>query len=655
MDKKSFIFALYTNNLLGKSIATICDVISQNTNLSEKQIKTYLYELQNDGKLAIKNDIVNSTKFAKNYFKESSLKSSLVLGVIKTDNKGYYYFKPSIEEMPEIPLVASTVVKQSVNNRCCCEIKDGKTAVIKQVFGEVDDPIVENTAIAYKYGFEKHFKQDVLDEVSSIPQIVLKEDFVGRSDLREIPFLTVDPSTAKDKDDAIYAEKTDFGYRVKVAIADVGHYVKKDSKIDLEAFNRGTSCYLGSGVYPMLPPELSNGICSLNEKLDRLVVVSTIDIDKKGKILDYKFERAVINVKNGFSYENAEKVYLGQDGLDKKFVNAKEITDICYDVSDVLEAKLNRRGNLEFLNYEPVFKFNKEKNRVEDVESTGKEKSHKVIEMFMILANEAASKFFKDNNLEGIYRIHLKPKLEKLTEANEILKSYGIKQPLVATSKDYQLILNKLRNLDSKEYFFDVVQKTLSKARYSPQNLGHFGLASTGYTHFTSPIRRYSDLIAHRIICEYLEMGKAIYDYYDLEKMSSHLNEQEKKAVKAERESDKFLCCMWAKNHLEEVFNGYITKVELSRVYVRYKGVVVEVPTTMLKNGQKANYVLGNDLQSLTDKKTGKTYRVGDYVDFKISHVNEVSHTIYASTDFELKKDKTTKKPKAKNIDEMFL
>lgn len=638
MSNNSILFALYTENLLDKSVTSVCLILSKKLNMSVNAINKKLNKLQQEGKLQIKNNKIIITDKHNTEHKYNS-ESNLVLGVIKTDGKGYYYFKPTANQLPEIPLVASQEIKDSVNKRCCCDItkqSNNFTANLKQVFGEIDDPISENTAIAYKYSFKKHFSQQVIDETASIPQEVLPSDFSGREDLRDIYFMTWDPATCKDKDDAIYAEKTKDGYTVYIAIADVNNYVKKGTELDKEAFRRGTSCYLGSGVYPMLPPELSNGICSLNENVDRLALVSKIDIDKKGNITNYNFIKAVINVKQAFSYENAEKVWLSQDGFEKTYAQAKAQTDLLYEITYVLENKLKNRGNLEFLSYEPSFVFNIEKNKVEDVETAGTERSHKVVEEFMILANEATAQFFKDNNLQGIYRIHGKPYPDKISLANSNLKKFKLEHELVANNKSYQKMLTKIKDMPSKEYLNSVIMQTMSKAKYSAENVGHFGLASQGYTHFTSPIRRYSDLVAHRIISEVLENKHTPQTKQYMNYVTEHLNNQEIKASKAEKESDKYLCCLWAENHLNEVFNGYITRVEPAQIIVRHKGITVQIPTYLLKNGNKSNFVLSNDGQSLKDKNSNNVYNIGDYINFKIAEINKEDYTIFATDDLQL-------------------
>jgi ribonuclease R len=647
INKKKIIISLYTEKLYGKSIDEVCTKLSKMFRANKHEIENILEVLSYNGEISIENGKVTNSFSAKkqNNQLETPLKKAsfnldgrnLVLGTIQKED-GIFVFKASKGDLPTIPIPATDDVKNALGQRCCCDVAlKGKyyVANLMQVFGELDDPISENVAIAYKYGFEKQFSKEVLDEVKQIPQTVTEKDFEGREDMTGIYFMPWDPATCKDKDDAIYAEKTENGYKVYVAIADVSHYVKPNTALDNEAFKRGTSCYLGSGVYPMLPPELSNGICSLNDGTPRLALVSVIDIDKKGKILDYEFKKAVINIKQSFCYEDVEKVHLCQDGFDEKYATAKPYVDVVYEVADVLENKLDNRGAINFINYEPEFKFNAEKNEVEDVSVTGSERSHKVVEEFMILANEATAQFFGDFLVDGIYRNHKKPNEAKMQDANNNLKKFGVMETLANDSKSYQKVLNSLNGTPSNEYLNSVILRSMARANYEAENNGHFGLASTGYTHFTSPIRRYSDTIAHRIISNVLECGKSSISKSDIEYITNHLNDQEFAATQAERESDGYLCCLWAEKHKNEVFEGYITSIYPACVNIRRKGVEIQVPTHLLENGANANYVLSEDMQTIKDKNSNAKYSVGQTVKFRICDIDKSNHTITGSLDLE--------------------
>lgn len=554
-----------------------------------------------------------------------------ILGTICFE-KNMYIFKPSrFVEKSTIILPATDEVKQSVGKRACCVIQqDGKkyNAKLERVFGVVDDPINEITAIAYSFGFTTDFSPEVMKEVENIPQEVTPQDLVNRVDMRDIYFMPWDPATAKDKDDAIYAERTSNGYKVYVAIADVSHYVKMDnSALGREAFKRGTSGYFGSGVYPMLPTELSNGICSLNDGADRLALVAVMDIDKKGHLLSYEFKKAVINIKRAFCYEDAEKVYLCQDGFDKKYAYEKPLVDLLYEVADVLEKKLVNRGKLDFTNKEPDFKFNKERNKVEDVAVGNYERSHVVVEEFMILANEATARFFKDNKLDGIYRVHSQPLESKVLELNGLLACYGVPSIRSITNKEYQNLIATLKNMKMGDYLEDCALKSLTKAEYSAENEGHFGLASSGYTHFTSPIRRYSDLVAHTIISSYISKKQCSLKSKHIAMICKHINDREKSAVKAERQSNYYLACLWAENHINQSFNTRIYRFDQDGMIVKYNTIEMTVPYEILggKMVAKQNGTM------LLDKTTMKKYYLGEEMQVTIFDIDKESREIFVA------------------------
>lgn len=573
----------------------------------------------------------------KNYDSNFEFSEMLLLGTIKKE-KGLYIFVPTKSPDDSYVLPATKQVVEAENKRVCCKLEEksnGFIASLDKVFGAIDDPISENIAIAYKYGFKKEFSNEVMNEVDNIPQQVTEKEIASRVDMRDKYFMPWDPATCRDKDDAIYAEKTDNGYKIFVAIADVSHYVKMGTEIDKEAFKRGTSCYLGSGVYPMLPPELSNGICSLNDNVDRLALVSEIDIDKKGNIVSYDFHKAVINIKQSFSYENAEKVHLCQDGFDKKYEESKKYVDLMYEITDVLENKLINRGKVDFYSNEPCYTFNKEKNIVEDINLDNQERSHKVVEQFMVLANEATAKFFKDNRIDGIYRGHSNADDKKLTELNLLLKKYNVNSFVFNDPKSFQKLMKEIENHPARDLLNDIAQRTMKKAKYTNMLSTHFGLASDGYTHFTSPIRRYADTIAHRIISQYIYSKKSFIKSKNIEKIAEHINYQEKQATMAERQSDSYLACLWAQNHQNEIFNATVTRILPVGLGVKYKTIKMIVPFSALPNANDGSYVLSKDSLSVKHNKTNNRISLGDKLPLKIGKVDISNYVIFATTDLE--------------------
>lgn len=498
------------------------------------------------------------------------------------------------------------------------------------MFGDIADPIEENIAIAYSHGFSNKFPREVMDEVKLIPQQVMPEDLKDRVDLTSKYFMPWDPATCKDKDDAIYAEKTDNGYKVYVAIADVSHYVKDGSKLDEEAMKRGNSCYLGSGVYPMLPKELSNGICSLNDNVLRLCLVAVIDIDKNGEIIKYNFQKAVIKITQSFCYEDVEKVHLCQDGYGQTYSEAKPYVDVLYDVADILESKLQKRNFLRIENNEPKFQFNETLDTVLAVEPQGKERSHIVVEQLMILANEATAKFFKDNHLDGIYRVHKGISSTNVALLNDLLARMGLKYVVKNSIDGISEFLEYIKTCKEKDFLTDAVLKSLSRAKYSSTCSYHFGLGSTGYTHFTSPIRRYSDTIAHRIISEYLKGNKNILSDGDIEIIAEHLNDREKEANKAEKLSDAFLTCMWAKQHIGEEFEGVVFNISDNSIVLKKDVLLVEIPFEDLNSTGECYYTLKSNGIQLKDQKSQSKLSIGDTIKFTITEVDEATYSIKA-------------------------
>ncbi len=624
---------LYRKKLFGVDFKTACIQVAKHFKLSPKELKLEVARLQRTGKIALSNGKVVEGKNAPHFVAQNvdlfteNRKTLLAGSIIKREDE--YLFK-CLKNGQLYKVVPTDEVIKSVGKRVCCEIdlrEEEPIAVLDKTFGFAMDPIQENILIAYSYGFTTKFSPEVMQEVAQIPQEVTEKDMIGRVDMTDKYFMPWDPATCKDKDDAIYAEKTKAGYKVYVAIADVSHYVKSGTALDQEAMRRGNSCYLGSGVYPMLPPELSNGICSLNDNVKRLSLVAIIDIDEKGQIIKYKFEKAVIKIKQSFCYEDVEKVHLCQDGYHVKYSEAKPYVDILYDVADILEEKLKNRHFIRIENDEPRFRFNDTLDTVVAVEPQGKEKSHMVVEQLMILANEATAKFFKDNQLEGIFRVHQGISDTNLALLNRLLQRMGLKHKVDYTAESAQNFINFAKKCHAKDFLLNEFLRSLSKARYSELCEYHFGLGSRGYTHFTSPIRRYADTLAHRIISEYLNHNMPSLTSADIQIIAEHLNEQEKKAMKAENLSDRFLTCMWAKQHVGEQFEGVVFEITSTSVVIKKDVLYVEIPFAELNKIH--NYKKMGEF-ALQDRMTGKKLQLGDKFTFTISQVDEKSYSIKA-------------------------
>ncbi len=562
-----------------------------------------------------------------------------IIGRVVETTSGVIAFIPDKKQFGDIIAIQQNEIsRNAVGHKCIISLvnsNDNLVSVgkIEKVLGLAGDPITENVSIASKYGFEKEFSNKVLNEVKYIPKSVSDEDCKIRLDLRNKKFVTIDPETCKDMDDAVYIEKTSKGYKIYIAIADVAHYVKLNSEIDKEAFRRGTSDYLGDGVYPMLPEELSNGICSLNENVDRLVRATIVDIDSNGNILDYKLAPAVINSKHKLSYDIADDIHFNRNGADIKYSDVKNQIDMMFKASDILVKVRKDRGALFIESEEPTFKLDATKTQVLDITNHHTElESTKIIESFMILNNEVVGKYFIDNNVFTMFRVHEKPLPSQIDELNEILRVFQIGM-VEANSFSYQKIAAKIKGNNYESYLNDKILKSMQKAVYSPQTIGHFGLASNNYLHFTSPIRRYADLIVHRILNSFETDKKYMPTLETLEFMGKHISEREKNAKDSEAESNKLMYTMWAESQINKELEGKIFDFTPNGVIVKHNLIELYIPYNEFYDIKQDGYKLNKTNTILLNKSTGIKYKIGDKIKFTIISSNRIDRSICATTD----------------------
>lgn len=440
---------------------------------------------------------------------------------------------------------------------------------IDEVIGHKDDPDIDVKAIGAKHGFLVEFSKEAEKELDYIKDNVEKEDLIGREDLRDKIIFTIDGSHTKDMDDAISIDINERGnFILGVHIADVNHYVKKGSYLDKEARERGTSAYLADSVIPMLPHKLSNGICSLNEGVDRLTKSVEMEIDDKGNIINYRIFDSVINSKKKMTYECVNRV-LKEDIDILGYEPFKEDLLLMYLLSEILEKKRKERGNIDFTTTEVSvieeddLSFNKCEQDI----------AEKIIENFMILANETVTKHYASKNLPFVYRVHADPNNDRLIKSLRELLDEGLcgsdviylinkieKNKL--TSSDLEDFLSRYRSTEVEEIISVAILTSMSKARYSEVNEGHYGLALDYYTHFTSPIRRYPDLEVHRLIDEYknVESKQDLLQIEDsLSEICSHSSFMERQADQAEKETLELKMAQYSLNHIGKEYRGQIT------------------------------------------------------------------------------------------------
>lgn len=504
-----------------------------------------------------------------------------IAGVVEKRGKTYFV-EPDNNHIPFKIKLTKGGLRAKENDRVVIRLVRHNgvfSGLVDEVLGKNDDVKACQLAIIRDHGLYETFPQDVLDEVKKLPMKVLPEQKKGRLDLTNTVTFTIDGLDARDLDDAVSIEKTDKGYILGVHIADVGEYVKYNTLVDNEAFNRGTSVYFPTSVLPMLPKELSNGICSLNEGQERLTLSCIMTLDKDGNVLSHKICESVIKSKARLNYTDVYKVLCGQKA-DDKTESVKEELLLMHSISKKIQERKVKEGSLDFELPEVQFIFD-EKGMAVDFEKRERNDAHRLIEDFMVLANRTVAKEFCDRKIPFVYRVHESPRKEKVLNVLEYLKGIGVKTPALPqdiTPSYYQELIRLCLNQPFTETVNKVILRSMQKARYTNQNLGHFGLALKYYCHFTSPIRRYPDLTIHRIIKESLHKGIKGERLAELEDFTFEAGEQssltEKNADKCEREVDDLWKAYLVKDRIGEEFEGVITSVANF-------GIFVELPNTI--------------------------------------------------------------------------
>ncbi len=512
------------------------------------------------------------------------------------------------------------------NDRVTIELERGKilSGKVTEVLGKSEDVKACELAIIRDHGLYETFSESVLEEARALPKKITDKQKKGRVDLTDKVIFTIDGEDAKDLDDAVSIERLENGYKLGVHIADVGEYVKYSSKLDEEAFNRGTSVYFPTSVLPMLPKELSNGICSLNEGEERLTLTCEMVLDKEGNVKAHKIYESVIKSKARLNYTNVNKMFLGETS-DEKTESVKEELFIMRELAHIVEDKNKRMGSLDFEIPEVQFVFD-EKGMAVGFEKRERNDAHRLIEDFMVLANQTVAKEFCDNDIPFLYRVHEAPQKEKTLGVIEYLKGLNIKTPKipeVLTPSYYQELIKLTADKSYTETVNKVILRSMQKARYFNRCLGHFGLALKYYCHFTSPIRRYPDLTIHRIIKEVLHKGKLTgRRIEELEEFTFEAGEQssltEKNADKAEREVDDLWKAYLMKDRVGELFDGVVSSVTNFGIFVELENTVEglirieDLPDNGFLLFEKQLKLKGNRL----------VFSVGDKIQVKLTSAN---------------------------------
>ncbi|MGA0588166.1 ribonuclease R [Dyella sp. KRB-257] len=495
----------------------------------------------------------------------------------------------------------------------------GPLGAIRAVLGERLQPsLLVEMAIA-SYDLPREWSPEVLRDAAQVEPQVTAAEREGRVDLRQLPLVTIDGADARDFDDAVYAEpRRGGGWRLIVAIADVSHYVRVGSALDKEAVERSTSTYFPGFVVPMLPETLSNGICSLNPKVERLCMVCDMQIDASGEVTRSKFYDAVMRSHARLTYDKVWQV-VGLNDPDAR----QEVSDVLpqlehlHALYQAMAQQRQRRGAIDFETPEVKFRLD-QRGEVESMGATERNDAHKLIEECMIAANVQAALFLEKKKIPALFRAHEPPPAEKYEDLQQFLREFKLSMPPIGevTPADFSEVLRMVRERPERELIQSVLLRSQSMAAYQPENRGHFGLALSAYAHFTSPIRRYPDLLVHRAIRYALTGGKPEKYSYTPTEMGSlavHCSQRERRAEEAERDVDERFKCAWMSKHVGSEFDGVVTGVTSFGLFVELDDSKV---SGLVHISQLANdyYHFDPQRKLLKGEKSGEQFRLGDHV-----------------------------------------
>lgn len=556
----------------------------------------------------------------------------VIVGILKKTRR-FYYVEPMQAQLPK-DVIVPRPEGASLNDRVLVELEDWQDpqlnpeGQIKEVIGPADDPNLDTLSVIKAYELPEHFPPETVNEAQQA--ILTEQAYANRQDFRQKFVFTIDPETARDFDDATSLEKTRKGnWNIGVHIADVSYFVKPDSALDSEAFKRGTSVYLPDQVIPMLPEQLSNGLCSLKEDADRLAFSAIITLDDDANVIRARFTPSVIRSNKRLTYEQALNILELPEGEahPDNTISQKLVDKVrqAHQLAQKLRHRRTRRGALMMELPEVKFKIGND-GRIEDVHPVKNDISHQLIEELMLLANEQVCRYLSKHGIMQLHRIHAEPDEESLAEIQDMLKRGGIHAGNLNNQTNLAEALQQIRDMPAAHAWYTNILRCLKRAEYSIEAVGHYGLAKEYYAHFTSPIRRYPDLVTHRLLKTVLAGEKNQYSKNRLDEIAIHSSEREQVATEAEREINDLKLFRFFQEELE---SGDLRTYDAVVVDVRNMGAFVDLPDIgaggLIHVSDMADdfYDYDDQRNELRGRRTGRRIALGEKLPVNIVKVNE--------------------------------
>lgn len=563
-----------------------------------------------------------------------------VVGTYDKSNKNYGFVVPDNTKIGEDIFVPVERSKGAVSgHKVVCEITDyGKNhrkaeGKIIEIIGHSNDPGVDIMSIVKGYELPVEFSEKIMKQVEHVPNDVSEADMAGRRDLRDMQMVTIDGEDAKDLDDAVSLTKDGAFYQLGVHIADVTNYVQENSALDWEAKNRGTSVYLVDRVIPMLPHKLSNGICSLNAGENRLALSCLMTIDQKGEVVSHELVESVIRVDRRMSYTSVKKILEDHDEIEtKEYEMLVPMFELMRELASILREKRKKRGSIDFDFPETKIILDKE-GRPIDIKPYDRNAATKIIEDFMLIANETVAQHFYWLEIPFVYRTHDTPDPEKIAKLSTFIRNFGYllkSRQEEIHPKELQKLLANAEDTSEEALISRLTLRSMKQAKYTTDCTGHFGLACQYYCHFTSPIRRYPDLQIHRIIKEQLrgKLNEKRIEHYNeiLPEVAKHSSEMERRADEAERETDKLKKVEYMEERIGSIYEGVISSITSWGVYVELPNTIEGMIHVSMLPGDYFYY--DEESYEMVGQATNIRYKLGQKLTIKVNGVDRISRNI---------------------------